>query len=179
MYIYESHMGGLYATEEQQDYEGLYCEQCGDSDWEIGRADTMDEAWEMVKPGDLPCMDCPHAAEEDWEYCNNKCKEDVDTSWGHGYSLKYVMEFLAENFDAGTAEYVYLLPVDDDGKIYSKECCGKRCLLKSFCYKPEYAGKLANKLAPFFDFSWDETEDEAAELISIITAKDGTKKYIY
>ena len=32
MYIYESHMGGLYTSYEPLDYEDLYCEECGDSD---------------------------------------------------------------------------------------------------------------------------------------------------
>ena len=32
-YIYESHLGGLYATNKKLSYnEGLY-EECGDSDW--------------------------------------------------------------------------------------------------------------------------------------------------
>lgn len=35
-YIYESHMGGFYATEHPVPLENLYCEQCGDSDWELG-----------------------------------------------------------------------------------------------------------------------------------------------
>ena len=33
MYIYECHMGGLYTSDEPLDYEDLYCEECGDSDW--------------------------------------------------------------------------------------------------------------------------------------------------
>ena len=32
MYIYEDHMGGLYATDEVLSYEETYCETCGDSD---------------------------------------------------------------------------------------------------------------------------------------------------
>lgn len=31
-YIYESHMGGWYVTEEELPYEDCYCEECGDSD---------------------------------------------------------------------------------------------------------------------------------------------------
>lgn len=44
MYIYESHMGGLYTSDEPLDYEYLYCEECGDSDSLIGYADTKEEA---------------------------------------------------------------------------------------------------------------------------------------
>lgn len=36
MYLYESHMGGLYWSDYALDYDSLYCEECGDSDWEIG-----------------------------------------------------------------------------------------------------------------------------------------------
>lgn len=33
VYIYENHIGGgLYITDEEQDYDELYCETCGDSD---------------------------------------------------------------------------------------------------------------------------------------------------
>lgn len=49
MYIYESHMGGLYVSDEQLDYEYLYCEQCGDSDWLIGYAETREDAWNLLK----------------------------------------------------------------------------------------------------------------------------------
>lgn len=49
MYIYEGHMGDLYVTNEALDYEDLYCEQCGDSDWLIGYAETRDEAWNLLK----------------------------------------------------------------------------------------------------------------------------------
>lgn len=32
MYLYESHLGGYYASEDEIPYEDLYCETCGDSD---------------------------------------------------------------------------------------------------------------------------------------------------
>ena len=48
MYIYESHLGGLYTSDEYLDYDDLYCEQCGDSDWLIGYADTRKEAWNLL-----------------------------------------------------------------------------------------------------------------------------------
>lgn len=43
MYIYESHMGGLYTSEEPIDYEDLYCETCGDFDMELCQADTVNQ----------------------------------------------------------------------------------------------------------------------------------------
>ena len=49
MYLYESHMGGLYSTQEEQEFEDLYCEQCGDSDWFIGEYETLGEYWNLIK----------------------------------------------------------------------------------------------------------------------------------
>ena len=48
MYIYESHLGGLYTSDEYLNYDDLYCEQCGDSDWLIGYAATRAEAWDLL-----------------------------------------------------------------------------------------------------------------------------------
>ena len=48
-YIYESHMGGLYCSDEELDYESLYCDSCGDSDCEMGYANSLEEAWELLK----------------------------------------------------------------------------------------------------------------------------------
>lgn len=49
MYIYQGHLGSLYTSDEYLDYDDLYCEQCGDSDWLIGCATTIAEAWELLK----------------------------------------------------------------------------------------------------------------------------------
>lgn len=39
MWFYIGHLNGnIYATDEQQDFADLYCEVCGDSDWEIACA---------------------------------------------------------------------------------------------------------------------------------------------
>ena len=48
MYIYESHLGNLYTSIYELDYDELYCEQCGDSDWLIGYADTKKKAWDLL-----------------------------------------------------------------------------------------------------------------------------------
>ena len=42
MYIYESHLGGFYTSDEYLDYEDLYCEECGDSDGLFGEYDEND-----------------------------------------------------------------------------------------------------------------------------------------
>ena len=49
MYIYESHLGSLYTSTYELDYDELYCEQCGDSDWLVGYATTREEAWDLLK----------------------------------------------------------------------------------------------------------------------------------
>lgn len=49
MYIYESHMGSLFVSDDILDYEQTYCETCGDSDLLIGYAETREEAWNLVK----------------------------------------------------------------------------------------------------------------------------------
>jgi len=48
MYIYENHLGGLYATEDLLDYENLHCETCGDSDTLLGKANTREEFLSMI-----------------------------------------------------------------------------------------------------------------------------------
>lgn len=96
-YIYEGHMGGLYCSD--YEIEDTYCEQCGDSDWLIGTANTAIEAWELLKDqtdtfDDSKCDNCPHS--EDYDYCDEECEEAMHSG---GYTLAYVMEFIAENFD--------------------------------------------------------------------------------
>lgn len=55
MYIYESHLGGLYATDEERSKESLYCEICGDWDWFYGQAATREEAWDLLKDDRCLC----------------------------------------------------------------------------------------------------------------------------
>lgn len=69
MYIYQSHMGGLFVTDEVLSYEQTYCETCGDSDYLIGYAETREEAWELLK-------------------------DDTDINGSGGWNYDYVQEFL-------------------------------------------------------------------------------------
>lgn len=48
-YLYESHIGGLYTSDEQLDNDSLYCTQCGDSDWLIGPFETVKDFWSLIK----------------------------------------------------------------------------------------------------------------------------------
>ena len=48
LHLYESHLGGLSWSDEEYEYEDLYCDSCGDSDsWE-GKADNFCEALELL-----------------------------------------------------------------------------------------------------------------------------------
>ncbi|MDD4564825.1 MAG: hypothetical protein PHE79_05040 [Eubacteriales bacterium] len=49
MYVYESHLGGVYATDDVRDCDDTYCDTCGDSDWLIGVIETPEELRELMK----------------------------------------------------------------------------------------------------------------------------------
>lgn len=50
IHLYENHLGGYYITDEYNEHFLETCEMCGDSDWYVGRYDTMEEvALEMYK----------------------------------------------------------------------------------------------------------------------------------
>ena len=99
MYIYEGHMGTLYTSDYILDYDDLYCEQCGDSDWLIGQAETREEAWNLLKDDtatfdETMCENCPHS--DDYDYCDNEC-ENYRHSGGWAYD--YVREFINTYWD--------------------------------------------------------------------------------
>ena len=48
MYFYESHIGGLYYSEAPLQWESLYCEECGEQDIELGKAETVQEGLELL-----------------------------------------------------------------------------------------------------------------------------------
>jgi hypothetical protein len=66
MEVYESHLGGIYFSESIIDDEYLYCEQCGDNDWHLGRADTWQDVLDMITEDDGWC---PYSEEmvADWK----------------------------------------------------------------------------------------------------------------
>ena len=73
MYIYESHMGSLFVSDDILDYEQTYCETCGDSDFLLGYAETKVEAWNLLK-------------------------DNTDINSSGGWNYEYVQEFL-KNWD--------------------------------------------------------------------------------
>lgn len=73
MYIYESHMGSLFVSDDILDYEQTYCETCEDSDFLLGYAETKEEAWNLLK-------------------------DNTDINSSGGWNYEYVQEFL-KNWD--------------------------------------------------------------------------------
>lgn len=94
MFIYENHLGGLYASDDILDIDELYCEECGDSDWLIGEANTRAEAWELLK-------------------------ELVNLNCNGGYDLEYVKNFIQSNFE-DDKENVYVVEYTVYGIITAK-----------------------------------------------------------
>lgn len=74
MYLYEAHMGGLYTSENRYSYHELYCETCGDSDWELGEFETLEEFWNLIS-------------------------DNVSVDGSGGWSLQYILPLIAGLFD--------------------------------------------------------------------------------
>lgn len=53
--VYKSHLGGIYFSNIELDYEYLYCAQCGDSDWYLGHANTWEDVVDMITDEDGWC----------------------------------------------------------------------------------------------------------------------------
>ena len=64
MYLYESHLGGLYLAEEQFSFDDLYCDVCGDSDLCLGSVETFNDIMDIITDPDgfVPYTD-EHLAE--------------------------------------------------------------------------------------------------------------------
>ena len=74
VYVYESHLGGLYTSNDCIPSDELYCEKCGDSDWCLGCYNTFREFIE-----------------------SNADIIDADDGWG-GYNLKFVIDNISQVF---------------------------------------------------------------------------------
>ena len=75
VWLYELHMGGLAAYSYPIPDEDLYCEQCGDSDWELGEFETLPDFLRY--------------------YADNICVDDGDG----GYPLGYILDDVAKSFN--------------------------------------------------------------------------------
>lgn len=93
MYLYESHMGGIYTTEDRQSYDSLYCETCGDSDWELGEFDTLEEFWNLII-------------------------DEVSVNGSGGLSLQYILPPMEALFD-----YPFTLEYESPSEMEYGFCC--------------------------------------------------------
>lgn len=167
MYIYESHMGSFYTSKELLDSDVTYCETCGDSDYLIGEAETIEDAWKLLKDktdifDSSVCENCEH--KEDYDYCDNECE-----SYEHsgGFSLKYVMEFLFEEFKTDKKpHYIYLIPKHKDGdKEYlyvnvqpkGYKFGDRHSFLSTVSLFEEFVPKLASELCIFLNSEKEDT----------------------
>lgn len=193
MYIYESHMGGFYTSKELLDSDVTYCETCGDSDYLVGEAKTMEEAWELLKDktdtfDDSICINCEH--KEDYSYCDNECEAYEHSG---GFSLHYVMDFLFSYFKTDKKpHYIYLVPkhrVGEDIYLYvnvqPKGCKfgDAHSFLSGVSLFEEFVPKIADSLCIFLDTMQEEsfTKLKTVELkdkfIHIFTCEEEPETY--
>ena len=176
-YIYESHMGGLFCSDDI--IEDTYCEQCGDSDWLIGSANNIKEAWELLKDktntfDDSKCESCSH--KDDYDYCDEKCEEFSNSG---GYNLGYVMDFLVENFKTNSKTHeIYLIGMakQDNSYIFANfQPSGHRfgeinAIPVQRCINEKYVNQLARGLA----FVLDNPDYSTLRKIDVINEKNKT-----
>lgn len=72
-YLYESHLGSLYISDDYLASDELHCEECGDSDWLLGQFDSIEEFWDLVE-------------------------DKVDIRGSGGYALQYVYPMIVWEF---------------------------------------------------------------------------------
>lgn len=125
MYIYESHMGGYYASDEEYGYDELYCETCGDSDHLLGEFDEND----------------PYAF---WEYLTGG-EDDLVFEDLHPYlSTIDFMDFMEENFKFDHPTYVYSIMWDKGHKHVVVDT--SRTIPRCLYYKAGFADDFADLL---------------------------------
>ena len=180
IYVYESHMGGLYTTGYEQDWDELYCEQCGDSDFLLGsfEDDDIEGVWNMLKPNDICCIGCEHKDD-----CMEDCEKISDSSYMDcNYGLIYVQKFLFETFPEAKFHIIYLITRDKKtGKVYAN--CSPNgykfgeayAIPYALCHQEELAEKMAISLKPW---SYSETKDKSFRLVKAEKENSGNK-YIY
>lgn len=77
LYLYESHMGGLYWSENNYSYDELYCDTCGDADMQIGSAETYRDVVSLLDAQEDRYIDVHifELASEAIEYFGNEPEE--------------------------------------------------------------------------------------------------------
>lgn len=76
--VYEGHLGALYTSDRTILNELLYCEQCGDYDWEVGGFATLEDF--LIAYADA--IQLPDS--EEW-----------------GSDLEYILQTLGHDFESG------------------------------------------------------------------------------
>lgn len=90
MYFYESHLSGvIYTTDYEKDYDELYCEECGDSDWYIGEFDSWEDFISQIDP------------EVDFTYCSPEFLAEMS-----GLTIERVLELNPKIKEDGTVDSV-------------------------------------------------------------------------
>lgn len=93
MYIYESHMGGLYSTEEQLSIDQQRCDCCGDYNSLVCEVNSDTSIQEVVKMIEIRCG--VNLCE--WiEDCNFDCKDCGLHLFSGGYCKEEVHDLLSE-----------------------------------------------------------------------------------
>lgn len=84
MYVYESHLGGGYfGSETPLSFEECYCEQCGDSDWEVGEFETAEQFVAYI--ADDICFEPGRGGWDDGY--NNGYQDGHDDGYEEGYGF--------------------------------------------------------------------------------------------
>lgn len=115
-YIYESHMADLFTTDHELSYKERYCEQCGDSDLFLGKANTADEAWALLKPQTAihDCSDCEIDDCNECEFYEQCC------GYNYGYIARFISEEFAETIKNPIRIVLLMTHPDYPNKVYVK-----------------------------------------------------------
>lgn len=122
MFIYECHMGGFYTSEHKLSFGEIYCEQCGDSDHLIGKANTAEEAWNLFKDDTqtqlIPNCDCICENEN----YNGECPHEKECFAQYSYGS--VAEFISEDFADTIVEPIKMVliykDINYDNAVFAK-----------------------------------------------------------
>lgn len=68
-FLYSSHLGGLFWSDNKIDDKYLFCEECGDYDEYLGEANNTEEAKALIDKVSHPYRNDEDADEEDREFC--------------------------------------------------------------------------------------------------------------
>lgn len=78
IWVYDGHLGTFYASDHSIEPELLYCDQCGDYDWEMGGFATLEDF--LIAYADT--IQFPDSEEL-------------------GYDLEYILQTLGPDFESG------------------------------------------------------------------------------